>query len=106
MISLAFDFRNLGTVTIVIALAGLSLRLQEQKYRERQILDPKTDEWIEQEAPSAGAPGNELDQARADLAQNKPGRARTLLNRWLKQNPEDERTYEAMARLLGSRAAR
>ena len=95
MISLAFDFRNLGTLSIVIALAGLSLRAQEQKYRERQVLDPNTNEWIEQEAPAEGAPGNELDQARADLARNKPGRARTLLNRWLKQNPEDERTYEA-----------
>jgi outer membrane protein assembly factor BamD (BamD/ComL family) len=95
MISLAFDFRNLGTLSIVIALAGLSLRLQEQKYRERQVLDPNTNEWIEQEAPAEGAPGNDLDQARADLARNRPSRARTLLNRWLKQNAEDERTYEA-----------
>ena len=95
MIAIGFDFRSLATTALLIALAELSLRLQEQKYRERQVLDPNTNEWVEREAPSEEAPGNELDQARADLAHDKSSHARTLLQRWLKQNPEDERLYEA-----------
>jgi outer membrane protein assembly factor BamD (BamD/ComL family) len=94
MIGLGLDARSLLVAGLAVSLATLSLRLQEQKYRQRQVLNPKTNEWEEVEAPEA-ALGDELAQARAYLAENKPNKARPLLQKWIKANPEDERTTEA-----------
>lgn len=76
------------------ALAGES---QEEKYRERQVLDPDADEWVDEaQAPeSAPAPVDELDAARGLLAAGQPRKARKLLTKWIKQNPDHERYWEA-----------
>jgi outer membrane protein assembly factor BamD (BamD/ComL family) len=95
MILMGADPRSLMSVALVTSLAMLSLRLQDQKYRQRQVLDPLTDEWVQEETAGEEAPVDELDQARAWLAQGKPAKARDLLKRWLKTNIEDERGDEA-----------
>lgn len=94
MIAIGLDSRSLVFAGLIVSLALLSLRLQEQKYRQRQVLDPRTGEWVEEEAAEEAA-GDELGQARTFLAADKPNKARPLLQRWLKANPEDERTNEA-----------
>lgn len=97
MISFGLDLRVLVSVSLALVLAELSLRAQEQKYRERQVLDPDTETWVDQAPPepNAAVTGDELDQARRFLATGKPGKARTLLKRWLKQPPDEERVNEA-----------
>ncbi len=95
MIALGLDPRSLVTAGLVASLALLSLRLQEQKYRQRQVLDPQTGEWVAEEVAPEEAPADDVAQARAYLAEKKPDKARTLLKRWLKANPDDERTNEA-----------
>lgn len=95
--NLGLDVRVLVSLSFALVLAELSLRSQEQKFRERQVLDPNTGTWVDQVAtqPAAAPEGDELGQARSFLATGKPGRARSLLKRWLKQPPDEERTYEA-----------
>jgi len=86
--------------SLLACWAALPVGAQEQQYRERQVLDPQTDEWVDQAPATQPGPADDLGQARAWLAQNKPGKARKLLNNWIKQNPDDERHYEALF-LLG-----
>jgi tetratricopeptide (TPR) repeat protein len=100
MIGLGFDCRAFLTAGLLVGLAELTLRIQDQQYRERQELDRETDQWVDRPAEATAAPADELGQARADLAEGKPGKARALLNRWLKQPPDEERYYEAVF-LLG-----
>jgi outer membrane protein assembly factor BamD (BamD/ComL family) len=93
MIALGLDPRGLVSAALLATLATLSLRIQEQRYRQRQVLDPLTGEWVEEEvAPEAA---DELGQARTYLAEHKPAKARPLLKRWLKANPDNERASEA-----------
>jgi tetratricopeptide (TPR) repeat protein len=73
---------------------------QEQKYRERQVLDPQTDRWVDAAPVPEGVPEDPLDRARALLAQSKPTEARRILRKWVKENPDDERYYEGVY-LLG-----
>ena len=100
MIGIGVEFRLLVTASLLVGLAELTLHTQEQRYRERQVLDPETGEWVDEEPTAEEAATDELGQSRALLAQGKPGKARGLLQRWLKANPEDERSYEATL-LLG-----
>jgi outer membrane protein assembly factor BamD (BamD/ComL family) len=69
---------------------------QEQKYREQQILDRETDEWIAPSPESQPAAGDELWQARELLARGEHRQARKRLQAWLKQNPGHERYYDAV----------
>ncbi len=93
-------FRTL-LVAGALAAACVPVRAQQQRFREREVLDPNTDQWVEQASPEKeGVPEDALDQARMNLAQHKPGKARTLLLRWTKANPDDERYYEGLL-LLG-----
>jgi tetratricopeptide (TPR) repeat protein len=72
-----------------------------QQYRERQVLDPETGEWVTEEGPDEAGPNDELGQARTLLADGQPAKARKLLQNWIKANGEgDERYYEAVF-LLG-----
>jgi TolA-binding protein len=88
---------------LVGALLGsvvLADESQEQRFREREVLDPETGEWVaEQETPDAAA-GDALDEARGLLAIGKPRDARKLVNNWLKTIPDDARYFEALF-LLG-----
>ena len=96
MISLGLDARVLVSLGLALLLPELLLRAQEQKYRERQVLDPNTETWADRAPPEPAQPSDDLiGQARSFLATGKPGRARPLLQRWLKQPPDEERTYEA-----------
>lgn len=68
-----------------------------QHYRERQVLDPETGEWVTEEAPEETGPGDELGAGRALLAEGQPGKARKILQNWIKANGEDnDRYYEAV----------
>ncbi len=80
---------------ICATLGAWSALGQEQKYRERQVLNPETGQWVDQEPPSEETPEDVLGQARALLAKNKPADARKILQKWIKANPDDERFNEA-----------
>ncbi len=73
---------------------------QEEQYREREVFNPETGEWVAEPAEPAAGPADELDQARALLAENKPADARKLLQAWIKANAGHDRYYEAVF-LLG-----
>lgn len=85
---------------LLVVPAGLDPASQEQRYRERQVLDPQRQEWLDQEPPPDASPTNALDQARALLAAGEPKDARELLEDWLDEVPDDDRYYEALY-LLG-----
>lgn len=82
-------------VGLLPLLTGSSLDDQEERYRERQVLDPDTGQWVDQARPPEAAPSTELDQARRLLAEGQPKKARKLLKRWLADSADDERYYEA-----------
>ncbi|MBI5865267.1 MAG: outer membrane protein assembly factor BamD [Planctomycetes bacterium] len=72
---------------------------QEEQYRERDVLDPETDAWVD--APvQPGTPQGELDEARSLLAQGKSAAALRLLKKWTAANPDHDRYLEGMF-LLG-----
>ena len=73
---------------------------QEQQYRERQVLDPQSDEWSSQAVEPETTPAGELDQARSLLARGKPKQARRQLEDWTEHNPDHERYFEGIF-LLG-----
>lgn len=87
-------------MTVGLVLVTTALELQEQRYRQRQVLDPQSDQWVDEAPPVIEGPGDELGQARADLAEGQPAKARRLLTRWLKSGGDEERYYEAVF-LLG-----
>lgn len=80
--------------------AIVSLALQEQQYRERQVLDPTSDEWTEQPPATQGSPESTIDEARSQLARGVPARARDLLAKWVRNNRDHPRYLEAVY-LLG-----
>ncbi len=84
----------------LLLLGSTAAQAQEQRFRERQVLDPNTNEWIDQAPTTQEAPSNPVDQARLDLAEQRPGRARVALQKWQKGRGDDERYYESMF-LLG-----
>ncbi len=86
--------------SLFVCWAAATLCAQEPQYRERQVLDPESDEWVDQTPATQPGPADDLGQARAWLAQGKPSKARKLLGEWIKQHPDDERYYEAVL-LLG-----
>ena len=68
--------------------------VQEQQYRERQVLDPDSDEWVARPAEPAATPTGELEEARSLLARGKTRQARRLLSRWVENNPDHGRYFE------------
>lgn len=82
---------------IVLGAAALRTAAQEQQYREREVLDPATDEWrAEALPPTTSAPSDELGQARDRLARGASGAARRLLKKWVKANAEHDRYWEGV----------
>lgn len=73
---------------------------QEERYRERQLLDPESDEWVDQPVEEKAAPAGPLEEARLLLTEGEPRKARKLLRQWTKENPDHERYFEGMY-LLG-----
>lgn len=102
MFGIGIDTRVWLTVGLVLAAIEGPLRLQEQRYRQRQVLDPQTDEWVDEAPPPTVLEdlGDELGQARTYLAEGHASKARRLLTRWLKAGGDEERHYEAVY-LLG-----
>jgi len=85
---------------VLVAFAAGQAVGQEERYRERQVLDPQTGEWVDQAPEPEATPAGELDQARSLLAQGKARQARRLLKAWVKHNPDHERYLEGLL-LLG-----
>lgn len=67
-----------------------------ERFRERQVLDPQSGEWMDADAPEEGAPEDELERGRYYLARGAVLRARGLLKRWVAQNPDSERYLEGV----------
>lgn len=89
----------LTAVTAATLALPLRLAVQEEQYREREVLNPDTGEW-EPQQPKPQIASGPLGTARLYLVEDKPKAARKLLEDWLEQNAGDERYYEAMY-LLG-----
>lgn len=85
----------LPTLASAPAAAGVVAVSQSQQYRERQVFDPQTGEWIDQPPAVEGTPQGDLEIARSLLARDDPGGARRILRRWLKENADHERFVEA-----------
>jgi len=92
--------RSLGTVEPLAAVASAAEAAQEEQYRERQVLDPQTDTWVEQAVALPGTPEAELDEARALLARGEVRAAYGRLKKWVETHREHERYFEALL-LLG-----
>ena len=90
--------RRLSCAVAIVACAAAALA-QEEQYRERQVLDPETGQWVDQPAEPA-TPQGELDEARSLLARGESGDALKLLKKWTEANPDHERHLEGMF-LLG-----
>lgn len=73
---------------------------QEEKYREREVLDPGSDEWVAPPAEQQVTPAGPLEEARRLLAEGQARKAYKRLKKWTSQNPEHERYFEGMY-LLG-----
>lgn len=86
-------------LALLLGLAG-SATAQEEQFREREVLDPETDEWVRHEPEAPGSPADELDQARLYLAEGRAKAAYKLLKKWTKENPDHERYFEGLY-LLG-----
>ena len=71
---------------------------EDQQYREREVLDPETGEWVTEEVEDGAS--DELAHARALLAEGQPKKARKILQKWVKENEGHDRYYEAVF-LLG-----
>ena len=88
------------TAFVLLLCLALTATAQEEKFREREVLDPESDEWVTQAPEKPTAPADELDQARLLLAEGRPKEAFKLLKQWTKENPDHERYYEGLY-LLG-----
>ena len=88
-------------LVLLCAAAVLSpATAQDEQYRERQVLDPNSDEWIDEAPPEPATPGGELEAGRSALARGESKSARRRLKKWVKRNPEHERYFEGVF-LLG-----
>lgn len=94
--------RAICWVGFVLWWGGNPARAQvpEEHYRERQTLDPESDEWRDTPMEATSQPAGELDEARSLLAQGEARKARKRLEDWVEANPDHERYLEAVF-LLG-----
>ena len=83
----------------MLLMCGVPALAQEEQYRERQVLDPETGQWLDQPAEPA-TPQGDLDEVRSLLAQGKSDDALKLLKKWTEANAGHERYLEGMY-LLG-----
>ncbi len=73
---------------------------QQERYREREVLDPESDGWVAQPAEEEPTPADALDEARQRLARGEARQAYKLVKKWTEENPEHERYFEGLY-LLG-----
>ncbi len=89
----------IGLSTLLAAATNTAL--PQQKYGERETLDPDREVWVPSAEPVAFGPSaGILAEARELLAKGEYGEARKRLSRWTKDNPDDEQYYDVMY-LLG-----
>lgn len=98
MFNFMTDPRTYCALTIALAVATTPLSPQEQRYRERQTLDPDTGQW--ETAPTTDTPTTGLGEVRRLLAIGEPKEARDRVEAWLETVPDESRYYEAVL-LLG-----
>ena len=77
----------------VILLAATALGVQDERFRERQTLDPELREWVNTSPEEAEGP---LSEARGLLADDEPRAARKVLNLWLAENRGHDQYYEGV----------
>ncbi|MBN2448338.1 MAG: outer membrane protein assembly factor BamD [Phycisphaerae bacterium] len=91
------------TISAIVALwlGGVLLvgaaQAQDERFRQRQVLDPNSDEWLDEEPVTSDDP---LEQARELLGRGEAREARDLLKDWVGGNVDDDRYYEGVF-LLG-----
>lgn len=86
-----------GALLLVLSLCLNASPAQEQQYREREVLDPQSDDWRpEPLPPPTSAPSDELGEARALLARGEPRAARRMLKKWVKANSDHPRYWEGV----------
>lgn len=86
---------GVGPVPLAPATVLLEMLVQQEQYRERQVLDPRSDEWMEEPVVEESGPGGELSRARGLLAGGRVAEARRQLRQWVRQYPDHERYAEA-----------
>lgn len=69
---------------------------QDPQFRERDVLDPETDQWRDMPAEPPGAPGDELDQLRGMIARGEAKAANKRLKKWVAANISHERYLEGV----------
>lgn len=89
----------IGAVLFLTMLAPPT-KAQDEQYREREVLDPESDDWVEQTVDADLPPADALDEARQLLAKGNSGKAFKRLKKWTGENPDHERYFEGMY-LLG-----
>ena len=101
----------LGTVCIAVVFASglwssvLAASSAQPRYPERMVYDPVTGLWTQPPSPIPGTEQGELELALIDLAENRPDKAKTRLQRWLKKYKESERRPDAMVALADAQLA-
>jgi outer membrane protein assembly factor BamD (BamD/ComL family) len=68
---------------------------QDPMPRERERLDPDTAEWVIAEPELEGSPDADLRRVQRHLVDGQPAKARALLKRWFKANPDNPRQWDA-----------
>lgn len=84
-----------GPLMVAPVYVLLELLVQQEQYRERQVLDPQSDEWMEEPVVEETGPGGELNRARGLLAEGRADEARSQLKQWVRRYPDHERYAEA-----------
>ncbi len=86
---------------MLLGVAATHAALPQQKYAERETLDPQREVWVPSAEPAASGPTDGiLADGRRLLALGEFDDAEDLLDSWVEDHPDDEQFYEVMF-LLG-----
>lgn len=88
---------NLICILVATGWACQAAQGQEERYREREVLDPNSPTWVAQPPEPEDEP---LSRARALLVRDEPREARKLLEDWVEEHRNSDRYYEGVY-LLG-----
>lgn len=84
-----------SALLLVWCLSALPAVAQEERYREKQVLEPETGTWVTAPTSQQAVTGA-LAEARTYLAAGEPGKAQKLLKDWIEANAGEERYYEGV----------
>ena len=97
----------LATVLLAVGLAGSAAvaedepRDLEERYPERMVYDPQTQEWVPEEPPEAGTPDGDLAIARNLIALGEYKKAAEKLQQWIAAYAHDSPRYPEALFLSG-----